>query len=229
MIEDILIFIGIAIILYIIVSRIVRSFYKFPAPACIGYFLDSRWRKKLQSPEKIIQRSGIKEGMRVMDLGCGPGTFTMDVARAIGEDGELFAVDVQYVMIAKLEKKLKRPENKNINNIVTKVANAYGLPFQDNFFDLVYMISVLPEIQDKKRALKEVSRVLKYHGILAITEFLPDPDYPLRRTTKKWCEQAEFKFLESRGNFFNYTMQFKKYDFIKSIPAIYKFNSFSHK
>ena len=62
MIEDILIFIGIAIILYIIASRIVRSFYKFPAPACIGYFLDSRWRKKLQPSGKIIERSGIEEG-----------------------------------------------------------------------------------------------------------------------------------------------------------------------
>ena len=151
MIGNIFLYIGVALIIFLIATRIIRRYYKFPAPAYIGWFLDSRWRKKLQSPEKIIQRSGIKEGMRVMDLGCGPGTFTMDVARAIGEDGELFAVDVQYVMIAKLEKKLKRPENKNINNIVTKVANAYGLPFQDNFFDLVYMISVLPEIQDKKR------------------------------------------------------------------------------
>jgi len=148
--------------------------------------------------------------MYVLDLGCGPGTYTIDVARAVGDEGKVFAVDIQLEMIKKLERKLKKQENEDINNIELRVADAYELPFQDKFFDLVYMVTVLPEIPDRQRALEEVYRVLKNEGILAVSEFLPDPDYPFKRTTQKWCEQAGFKLGKSDGNFFNYTIQFTK-------------------
>jgi len=56
----------------------------------------------------------------------------------------------------------------------------HKLPFDDNSFDVVYTVTVLQELPDKNRALKEMKRVLKPGGILAVTEFLPDPDYPLK-------------------------------------------------
>lgn len=211
MIGEILLYCGAAIAAYYTALRVIRRFYKFPAPTFVGYFLDSRWRRKLQPSEKIIEGSGIEEGMSVMELGCGPGTYSLDAARAIGKEGKLYAVDIQPQMIDKLQRKLKKEENKDINNIETKVASAYGLPFEDRSFDLVYMVAVLQEIPDKQRALKEVYRVLKGDGILAVSEFLPDPDYPLRRTTKKLCEQAGYKLVRSSGNFLGYTLQFSKY------------------
>jgi len=196
---------------FLIVVRIVRRYWKFPAPSYVGWFLESGLRKMMQPPSKIIERSGIKKGMTVMELGCGPGTYTIDGARAIGERGKLYAVDIQQAMISRLEKSMKKPENRDVNNIEPKVASAYELPFSDRSIDLVYMITVLQEIPDKQRALEEVRRVLKDDGTLAVSEFLPDPDYPLRRTTKKLCEKAGFKLKESKGNLLNYTMQFIKH------------------
>ena len=60
----ILLIILVIFILWQVFIRIFRRFFDFPAPAFIGNFLDSDFRRKMQSPDKIISRSGIKEGMK---------------------------------------------------------------------------------------------------------------------------------------------------------------------
>jgi len=67
---------------------------------------------------------------------------------------------------------------------------------------------VFKEIPDKAKALEEIKRVIKTGGMLTITEFIIDPDYPLRSTTIKQGEQAGFKFVGVFGNFWNYTVRF---------------------
>jgi hypothetical protein len=60
--------IGIFVLLQVVI-RVFRKLYHFPAPAFIGRILDSGRRRRLQPPHKVIERSGIREGMRVLDLG----------------------------------------------------------------------------------------------------------------------------------------------------------------
>ncbi len=72
------------------------------------------------------------------------------------------------------------------------------------------MVTVLQEIPDRQKALKEAKRVLKSGGILAVSEFLPDPDYPLVLTTVKLGETAGFIVDKALGNFWNYTVRFTK-------------------
>jgi len=66
------------------------------------------------------------------------------------------------------------------------------------------------EIPDKGRALREVKRVLQPDGTLAVTEFFPDPDYPFRSTVIKLGRQEGFILDDSQGNFWHYTVRFKK-------------------
>jgi len=197
-------------IFWISVAKLVRKMFRFPAPAFIGRLLDSNYRRRIQPPDKFIQRSGIKEDMRVLDLGCGSGAFTTFVARAVGEKGKVYALDIQVDMLKQLENKLSRPENKDIKNIKLIEGNAYELPFDDGSLDLVYMVTVLQEIPDRNRALQEVKRVLKPEGVLAVTELFPDPDYPWKSTTTKLGEEAGFVVDKVSENFFNYTVRFKK-------------------
>lgn len=203
---------GFIIALFVLycLMRIVRRFIKFPAPAIMGRLLDSAWRLKLYPPAILIERSGIKDGMHVLEMGCGSGAYTPSVARAVGAGGKVAALDIQENMIAQLERKLKRPENRDIENIKTYVHSAYDLPFDDGVLDLVYTIAVLQEIPDKQRALKEVRRVLKPGGVLAVTELFQDPDYPLRSTTIRDGASAGFEVQASLGNFWYYTIRFKK-------------------
>jgi ubiquinone/menaquinone biosynthesis C-methylase UbiE len=193
-----------------ILIRVFRKLFHFPAPAFIGGFLDSNYRKKVQPPAKLIERSGIKPGMKVLDLGCGSGAFIIDTARAVGENGRVYALDIEPKMLKQVEKKLAKPENQDVKNVEIISKSAYELPFADNSLDLVYMVTVLQEIPDKNRALKEIMRALKLGGFLAVTELLPDPDYVFKSQTIKLVKKVGFVLDKASGNLWNYTVRFKK-------------------
>jgi ubiquinone/menaquinone biosynthesis C-methylase UbiE len=148
--------------------------------------------------------------MTVLELGCGPGVHTIEFAKAIGEKGKLYAVDMQAKMVSILKQKLSKAENKYLSEIEVKVADACDLPFSDETIDLVVMVGVLGEIPDKNRALQEIRRVLKKGGILSVSENMIDPDYPLKKTTARYCEQCGYRLVKTEGSFFNYVSQFLK-------------------
>lgn len=197
-------------IVWQVVARAIANFKKFPAPAFTGPFFDSKLRRKFQSPETLIRRSGIKKGMCVLDLGCGSGAFTTSVARTVGRKGKVYAVDIQDEMLKQLEKKLSKFENEDIRNVKLVHASAHELPFENESLDLVFMVGVLNEILDRKKALSEIRRVLKSGGMLAVTELLPDPHYSRQSTTIRMGEEAGFVVDKTFGNFFNYTVRFVK-------------------
>ena len=192
----------------IIGARILRKFVHFPAPPFVAYFLDSRLRRKMQPPDKLIKRSGITKNMTVLEIGCGSGAYTTYIGREVGDKGIVYGLDIQPKMLQQLQIKLDKIENKDITNIKTILGNAYELPFEDHIIDLVCMITVLQEIPDKTRALKEARRVLRSNGILAVTELLVDPDYPWKKTTIRMVTSTGFRLQQVHGNALNYTITF---------------------
>jgi len=146
----------------------------------------------------------------VLEIGCGSGAFTTFVARAVGPTGKVYALDIEPKMLDQLKAKLARPENRDIKNIELINKSAYELPFADASLDAVYMVTVFQEIPDRNRALGEIKRVLKPGGFLGITELFPDPDYPWKSTTIKQVTAQGFLLDGSSGNFWNYTVRFRK-------------------
>lgn len=197
-------------VLWQILLRLLRRYFKFPAPAIIGRFLDSRARRRMQPPIQVVERSGAKEGMVILEIGCGSGAFTPYFARTAGERGRVFALDIQPQMLRQIRRKLQHPENQDVPHIQLIAGSAFELPFNSESLDLVYMVTVFQEIPEKLRLLKEIRRTLKPAGILAITEFLPDPDYPWATTTVKMIKQGGFCVDDLEGNLWNYTARFKK-------------------
>lgn len=181
-----------------------------PAPPWLGRFLDSRFRQWLQSPREVVGRSGIVPAMKVLELGGGSGAFTTAAAGAVGEGGTVYAMDLQRGMLRQLQEKLARPANQQPVSVELIQASAYHLPFSDGSLDLAYLVAVLQEIPDRARALREIRRVLKPGGVLAVTELLPDPDYPLRSTTVRICQREGFVLVGNSGNLWNYTVRFRK-------------------
>jgi ubiquinone/menaquinone biosynthesis C-methylase UbiE len=149
----------------------------------------------------------VEEGMQVLDVGPGPGTFTFAVASNAGDTGHVFAVDIQESIITNLNEKISQI---GITNVSARQESVYELPFPDQYFDRIFMIAVLGEIPNKKRALFEFRRVLKDDGALAIGEFLPDPDFPRRKTVVAWCAGAGFRLSEQFGNWLHYLLLFRK-------------------
>jgi ubiquinone/menaquinone biosynthesis C-methylase UbiE len=196
-----------AFIIYQILIRLIRKVFHFPAPAFIGRFLDSNIRRAMQPQAALIRRSGIQPGMRVLEIGCGSGAYTLEMARAVGATGKVVALDIQPGMLEQLKNKLTRSENTDIRNVEPLLASACQLPFQNGSFDAAFMITVLQEIPDKWRALAEVRRTLRPGGIVAVTEWLFDPDYPLKQTTLRLLKEAGFGNIDSSGNLWTYTVR----------------------
>ncbi len=107
-------------------------------------------------------------------------------------------IDIEPKMI---ERVLHRAETEGVTNIEARVANVYDLPFEDGTFDAIFMISVIGEIPDPDRAMAQFHRVLAPGGILAFSELLVDPDYPLARTLMSKAASAGFRLKEKAGNF----------------------------
>jgi len=104
----------------------------------------------------------------------------------------------------------KRVHQAGLTNVETHVADAYHLPLDDASMDRAFLVTVLPEIPDQARALAELRRVLKSGGLLSITEEFADPDYPFAFETIRRVETAGFSLKRRFGNFWVYTLNFRR-------------------
>jgi ubiquinone/menaquinone biosynthesis C-methylase UbiE len=155
----------------------------------------------------VLNRVGMRAGETILELGPGPGAFTIDAARRLRPEGKLIAVDIQPEMIAQVEERVQRA---GLTNVETHVASAYELPIEDASIDRAFLVTVLSEIPDPVCGLCEVYRVLKPGGVFSTTEEFLDPDYPRRKTTIAWAEAAGFELSANFGNLMVYTLNFRK-------------------
>jgi ubiquinone/menaquinone biosynthesis C-methylase UbiE len=187
--------------------RIIRQFYKFPMPEFAASLIDNPLRRKIQPPDELPLRHGVKPGMKVLEVGPGNGTYTIATAKALGASGKLITIDIEPKMVVRVQKRI---QEEGIQNIEARVGDVFDLPFEDDSFDLIYMIAVIGEIPTPERALMEFHRVLKPGGILAFSELLMDPDYPLAQKLESLVKTAGFSLEGISGKFFSYSMRFVK-------------------
>jgi len=204
----ILIVLGVFFFFVFVVLRIIRRYHKFPVPAFMTRLIDNPIRRKLiQKPETVARRMKLEPGMTIIEIGPGKGSYTKAIATSVLPDGKVYAIDIQESIINRLKKRIQK---ENIENIIPKIGDVYNFSFEDESVDRVLMIACLPEIPEPIRALKEIKRVLKPNGLVSLSEMLPDPDYPRRKTEKKWAKEAGFELDEQFGNWFIYQLNFKK-------------------
>jgi len=197
--------VGLLFFWLVIVRLISKLGVRGPCPASLSWIVNNPIRRWYMRP--VLDRVGIRPGEKVLELGPGPGAFTIEAARRTNPGGRLLAVDIQPKMIAVVERKVREAKQ---NNVETYRADAFHVPVDTGSIDRAFLVTVLPEIPDRKRALQELRRVLKPGGVLSITEEFLDPDYPLARTTIRWAEEAGFDLEECLGNWWIYTLNFRK-------------------
>ena len=108
----------------------------------------------------------LKPGMSLLDIGCGPGSITAGLAKAVGP-GRTVGVDTSE---AALERARTDAAEAGLENLEYQIADAYDLPFSDESFDAAHMHQVLQHLSDPERALQEAVRVLAPGGVIGITE-----------------------------------------------------------
>jgi len=130
---------------------------------------------------KLFQVLALKPWFTVLYMGCGPGTYSMAMAKIIGDGGRVHAVDLWAEGIERLKERVERRGLKNVWPMVADVSRA--LPLSGESMDLILMATVLHDLKEagvQDGALAEARRLLKRHGTFAVVEFnkMPGPPGP---------------------------------------------------
>lgn len=133
----------------------------------------------LKQEQKIWVQSGLRPGMKVLDLACGPGFTACELARAVG-DGDVTGVDINEELIATAH---QAKASEGVENVSFRLGNLYELDLPENSFDFVYARFVFQHLEKPESALSNVWNVLKPGGVLCIldvddnwTSFSPESD-----------------------------------------------------
>jgi ubiquinone/menaquinone biosynthesis C-methylase UbiE len=142
--------------------------------------LDISLRKLVHNPRKIL-KPFVKEGMTVADIGCGPGFFTIEMAKIVGHRGNVTAVDLQEGMLEIVRKKTENTSLRNTIEFHNCQANKIGL---SKLFDFILVFYMLHEVPDQKSFLAELNGILKPEGKILLVE-------PKFHVTKKDFDNSE--------------------------------------
>jgi ubiquinone/menaquinone biosynthesis C-methylase UbiE len=125
-------------------------------------------RDAWQKPEELVKALHIAPGDRVADLGAGTGYFSRHLARAVGERGAVFAVDVEPDLIEYLRGRAEREKTPNVIPVLASFDNPRLPP---GTVDLVLIVDTFHHIDDRLRYMAELKRVLSGRGRVAVVDF----------------------------------------------------------
>lgn len=168
--------------------------------------LDSRFRRWLQNPRKILSPY-IKEGMRVLDFGCGPGCFTIDIAQMVGKSGRVIAADLQEGMLQKLKHKIHETEREEDIVLHRCEENRIGLSEKVDFALAFYVVHELPS---QGEFFKELESILHPGGQILVVEPAFHVSKPAFAETIGKAKKAGFKPVEGPKVLFSRTVILKK-------------------
>ena len=135
-------------------------------PVQLAGSLDTKIRRWFQNPQRILEPY-IKEGMTVLDIGCGPGFFTLDMAQMVGESGKVFAVDLQQGMLQKLENKIRNTELEERITLHQSTEDKIGIEEEVDFILAFYMVHEAPH---QNKFFNDIKSILKTSGQMLIVE-----------------------------------------------------------
>ncbi|MFH1943161.1 MAG: class I SAM-dependent methyltransferase [bacterium] len=175
-------------------------------PHQFSFILVHPLRKLWLSPTRLSDRLHLSKSSLVLEIGPGPGFFSVEVAQCIPE-GHLALFDIQKEMLKKVRRKLVKAELENVSFVQ---GDACGLPYEASVFDVAFLITVLGEVPDAPVCLREIHRVLRTGGLLSISEQCPDPDFISINLVRQLTENEGFTFIENYGRRWNFTANFRK-------------------
>jgi len=138
----------------------------------------------------------LKPGMTACDLGCGNGFWTLKLSKMVGEEGKVYAIDIQKEMLEMLQ---ERAEEEGAKNIIPVLNNAVSTKLPAESCDLILLVDVYHEFSHPEQMLQSMRRALKPGGLIVLVEFrAEDPRVPIKPEHKMSKEQI-LKEYEPNG------------------------------
>jgi ubiquinone/menaquinone biosynthesis C-methylase UbiE len=152
--------------------------------------LDSRIRRWLHNPQKILGPY-VKEGMTVIDIGCGPGLYAIEMALMVGDSGRVIAADLQDGMLDLVRNKVAGTEIENRVTLHKCESTKIGVTEKIDFALAFYMVHELP---DQEAFYSELATILKPGGQLLVIE---PPFHVSRSAFRKSLDRANAAGLKA--------------------------------
>jgi len=120
---------------------------------------------------EVLKRIGIRRGQTVLDFGCGTGTYAIPIARIVGQQGRVYALDKDKRVLDELMQKAESVGLRNIERIETSEGSKIGLT--DESVDVVLLFDVFhlhyfPQADDRRRLLDEIYRIMKHSAFISV-------------------------------------------------------------
>jgi len=168
--------------------------------------LDNSIRRLIQNPQKIV-KPYIKNGMSIMDVGCGPGFFSIEIAKMLNGSGKVIAADLQEGMLEMVKQKIKGTKLENKIELHKCQDQTIGISEKVDFILAFYMIH---EVPNQDMFFKEVISVLKPNGRILIAE----PKFHVSERSFKIMEEKAislgFKIIDKPKIYFSRTIVLEK-------------------
>ena len=126
-----------------------------------------------RDPYEPLKAAGIEEGQRVLEVGCGPGFFTLPAAEMLGEDGHVVSIDVSPTAVDHVKSKVEAAGTTNVDVLLR---NAAHTDFAGQSFDLVFVFGLGHVVGDLREMWNELHRLLRPGGSLAVEGRLRPPE-----------------------------------------------------
>lgn len=182
--------------------------------------LEHPWRLWYRKPGETVDQMGIRPQMTVLELGCGTGLFTVEIAQRLGEGGQLHVIELQDAYLRQAQQRIKTT---GVQARVTfHHSGAYALPIDTNSIDVAVVIATLGQIPARVAALNELRRVLKPGATLVISEELPDPAYVPPPVMRRWLIAAGYRPVGQSGSPFCYLQRYVTDKEVNTIDVVAK-------
>ncbi len=125
-----------------------------------------RLRDRRYPPVQILREAGVHNGMTVLDFGCGPGGFSIAASRLVGDQGRVYALDIQPLALEFARRAAKKENLLNISILTGDEIN--GIP--EASVEMVLFYDILHDFAETVEVLWKIRRILKRNGILSVSD-----------------------------------------------------------
>jgi demethylmenaquinone methyltransferase/2-methoxy-6-polyprenyl-1,4-benzoquinol methylase len=161
----------------------------------VALIMESRFRYKFFGPERILESAGIRPGMKVLEVGCGTGFFTIPAGKMLGDNGSLIALDT---LPSSVETVTERVRQANLSNTVRVIkGDALDTKLEKQNLDEVIIFGVIPApMLPMDRLMREMHRILRPGGVMSV--------WPPSWVHQEIIQSGLFRYVNRRGGVSNY-------------------------
>lgn len=149
---------------------------KFHANALISKFRDFFFPRR-----KILEEAGIKPGFKVLDYGCGSGSYIPDASEMVGPSGKVYALDINPTAVEIVKSLASIRQLRNIETILTD----YNTDLPRDSLDMILFYDTFHSLKEPQLAMKEFHRILKPDGILSFRDSYMKEEEIMEGVTRK--------------------------------------------